>query len=103
MRRQSLFFIAFCCSIVIVFGCNQKGSDPNTSGPGPGPAAVTGPPPKLEAKVKLAVLVVFDQMRGDYLAKWKPLFGSGGFTRLQNEGAWFEHCYYPYEIGRAHV
>ena len=47
-------------------------------------------------KVKLAVLVVFDQMRGDYLDKWRPLFGPGGFDRLQTDGAWFDHCYYPY-------
>ncbi len=47
-------------------------------------------------KVKLAVLVVFDQMRGDYLEKWRGLFGQGGFARLQSEGAWFTHCYYPY-------
>ena len=33
---------------------------------------------------KLVVLVVFDQMRGDYIAKWKPFFGTD-------------------EIGRAHV
>jgi len=48
------------------------------------------------AKVKLAVLVVFDQMRGDYLERWKPLFGTNGFARLQRDGAWFTHCHYPY-------
>ncbi|MCI0704646.1 MAG: alkaline phosphatase family protein [Planctomycetia bacterium] len=48
------------------------------------------------AKVKLAVLVVFDQMRGDYLERWQPLFGPNGFVRLQREGAWFTHCHYPY-------
>jgi hypothetical protein len=47
-------------------------------------------------RVKLAVLVVFDQMRGDFLEKWKPLFGNGGFARLQTDGAWFPKCYYPY-------
>ena len=45
---------------------------------------------------KLVVLVVFDQMRGDYLKKWQPLFGDGGFKRLQTEGAWFTNCHYPY-------
>jgi predicted AlkP superfamily pyrophosphatase or phosphodiesterase len=47
-------------------------------------------------RVKLAVLVVFDQMRGDYLERWRALFGQAGFTRLQTEGTWFTHCYYPY-------
>jgi predicted AlkP superfamily pyrophosphatase or phosphodiesterase len=45
---------------------------------------------------RLAVLLVFDQMRGDYLQKWQPLFGEGGFKRLQSQGAWFTNCHYPY-------
>jgi hypothetical protein len=60
--------------------------------PPPTPAAVAPDQPR----VKLAVLVVFDQMRGDYLEKWRGLFGKRGFARLQNEGAWFTHCHYPY-------
>ena len=48
------------------------------------------------AHPKLVVLVVFDQMRGDYLKKWQPLFGDGGFKRLQSDGAWFTNCHYPY-------
>jgi predicted AlkP superfamily pyrophosphatase or phosphodiesterase len=53
-------------------------------------------PPPAEPRVKLAVLVVFDQLRGDFLERWKPLFGRDGFARLQSEGAWFRHCHYPY-------
>jgi predicted AlkP superfamily pyrophosphatase or phosphodiesterase len=47
---------------------------------------------------KLVVLVVFDQMRGDYIDRWKPLFGPDGFARLQADGAWFVNCHYPYAI-----
>src|SRR5262245_14752094 len=47
-------------------------------------------------KPRLAVIVVFDQMRGDYPAKWQKLFGQGGLRRLQEEGAWFTNCHYPY-------
>jgi len=57
---------------------------------------ISRPAPPQERKVKLAVLVVFDQMRGDFLARWRPLFGKNGFARLQRDGAWFTHCYYPY-------
>jgi hypothetical protein len=46
--------------------------------------------------VKLAVVLVFDQMRGDFVEKWRPLFGARGFQRVQNGGAWFANCYYPY-------
>ena len=58
--------------------------------PAPAPREVGKP------RVKLAVLVVFDQMRGDFLERWRPLFGAGGFARLQTDGAWFTNCYYPY-------
>ncbi len=44
----------------------------------------------------MAIIVVFDQLRGDYLVKWQHLFGEGGFKRLQTEGAWFTNCHYPY-------
>ncbi|TMQ30186.1 MAG: alkaline phosphatase family protein, partial [Planctomycetota bacterium] len=53
------------------------------------PAAAQGPP-------RLAVLIVFDQMRGDYLKRWQKLYGTGGFRRLCTEGAWFTNCHYPY-------
>jgi predicted AlkP superfamily pyrophosphatase or phosphodiesterase len=45
---------------------------------------------------KLVVVVVFDQLRGDYLTKWQPLFVEGGFNRLMKDGAHFTQCHYPY-------
>ncbi len=56
------------------------------------------PPPPLAEPAKLAVVIYFDQLRGDFLEKWQPLFGEGGFKRLQTEGAWFVDCHYPYGI-----
>src|SRR5262249_54320660 len=48
-------------------------------------------------KPRLAVLVVFDQLRGDYLQRWQELYApDGGFHRLHREGAWFQNCHYPY-------
>src|SRR5882724_8123219 len=44
----------------------------------------------------LVVLVVFDQLRGDYPKRWEELYGDGGFKRLMKEGAWFTDCHYPY-------
>jgi hypothetical protein len=44
----------------------------------------------------LAVLLIFDQMRGDYLTRWHKLFVKGGFQRLQKQGTWFQNCHYPY-------
>jgi predicted AlkP superfamily pyrophosphatase or phosphodiesterase len=51
--------------------------------------AESGPP-------KLAVLVYFDQLRGDYLTRWDGLYCDGGFHRLEKEGVWFQDCHYPY-------
>jgi hypothetical protein len=57
---------------------------------------------------RLAVLVYFDQLRGDYLTRWDTLFGDGGFHRLEKDGAWFPNCHYPYSdtvtaVGHASV
>jgi predicted AlkP superfamily pyrophosphatase or phosphodiesterase len=51
------------------------------------------PPP--ESRAKLAVLVVFGQMRSDYPTKWGPLFGTDGFARLDTRGAAYTNCSYP--------
>jgi hypothetical protein len=48
------------------------------------------------ARPRLAVLIVFDQMRADYLTRWESLFDKGGFGRLLKEGTWFQDCHYPY-------
>ncbi|HJT76500.1 MAG TPA: alkaline phosphatase family protein, partial [Gemmataceae bacterium] len=58
--------------------------------------AGAGPRPAPAGRPKLAVLVVFDQMRGDYPIRWRQLFGEGGFRRLAHDGAWFQDCHYPY-------
>src|SRR3954447_8066132 len=57
-------------------------------------AARDKPPPA--AKVRLAVLIVVDQLRGDYLMRWNHLFGDRGFRRMAREGTWYQNCYYPY-------
>lgn len=60
------------------------------------PVDIAEPTQDTITRPKLVVMVVFDQMRGDYIKKWEPLFGDGGFKRLQSEGAWFTNCHYPY-------
>jgi hypothetical protein len=59
-------------------------------------AASPAADPPAGPKVKLAVVVYFDQMRGDYLDRWKHLYGDGGFKRLTTDGASFTDCHYPY-------
>ncbi len=45
---------------------------------------------------KLVVLVVFDQMRGDYISKWAEHFGPSGFERIKKEGVWYSDVQIPY-------
>lgn len=48
------------------------------------------------ASPKLAVLIVIDQLRGDYPDRWRELFGPDGFNRIRREGVMFTQCHYPY-------
>ena len=58
----------------------------------------TDAPQPATPKPRLVVLVVFDQMRGDYPTRWKELYGAGGFERLMKEGTWYSNCHYPYGL-----
>src|SRR5450432_1874629 len=44
---------------------------------------------------KLVVLLVVDQMRADYVDKFRSQW-TGGLKRLVEEGAWFRDAAYPY-------
>ncbi|MBA4064326.1 MAG: hypothetical protein C0501_11560 [Isosphaera sp.] len=63
--------------------------DPPAGPPTPAPVAARPP-------AKLVVLVVFDQLHGDYLAKWAGHFGPDGFERLKREGVWYADAHVPY-------
>jgi predicted AlkP superfamily pyrophosphatase or phosphodiesterase len=51
--------------------------------------------PEKAARPKLVVLLVVDQMRGDYVDKFRGQW-TGGLKRLLREGAWFRAAAYPY-------
>jgi predicted AlkP superfamily pyrophosphatase or phosphodiesterase len=59
------------------------------------------PKPAMPEKVstskapKLVVMIVVDQMRADYVDKFRGQW-SGGLKRLVEEGAWFRAAAYPY-------
>lgn len=58
----------------------------------PAPAAKLS---KSSDKPKLVVLLVVDQMRADYVDKFRFQW-TGGLKRLVEEGAWFRDAAYPY-------
>ena len=47
-------------------------------------------------KPKLVVGIVVDQMRWDYLYRYKQLYSSNGFKRLLNEGFSCDNTFIPY-------
>ena len=51
-----------------------------------------------EARPALVVVLTIDQFRGDYLDRWMPYFGSGGFRRLLAEGANFTDARYRHNV-----
>ena len=59
-------------------------------------------------KPKLAVVLVIDQFRYEYLQRYDKFFGQGGFRRLQREGALFSNARYGHATtytgpGHAHI
>src|ERR1700719_4034778 len=63
----------------------------------PSPTKKSSVEPRKTAsdRPKLVVLLVVDQMRGDYVDKFLPQW-TGGLRRLVEEGAWFRDAAYPY-------
>ena len=49
-----------------------------------------------DARPKLVVIIVIDQMRGDYVERYRAKWGEGGFRLLMEKGANFTECYYDY-------
>lgn len=45
---------------------------------------------------RLAIILIIDQFRGDYLTRWRADFKERGFNLFLDHGAWFPDCYYDY-------
>jgi hypothetical protein len=71
-------------ALLVISGVMAVQAFPEASEEGPG------------EEPKLVVLIVFDQMKGDYLERWENLFDKDGLGKLLHEGAWFQNCHYPY-------
>src|SRR5262249_25103319 len=54
------------------------------------------PTPEPAPASKLVVLIVFDQMRGDYVERWAEAFGADGFERIKQHGVWYSNAHLPY-------
>src|SRR5713226_9483809 len=68
---------------------------PSTAAQAPPLRAAAPKAQQALAKPKLIVLLVVDQMRGDYVDKFLGQW-TGGLKRLVEEGAWFRDAAFPY-------
>src|ERR1700687_6344601 len=48
------------------------------------------------ARPKLVVVILIDQLRGDHLERYRDQFGAGGFRVFLDRGAYFTDCNYDY-------
>jgi predicted AlkP superfamily pyrophosphatase or phosphodiesterase len=60
------------------------------------PVSIAFSQTSVETKPKLVVGIVVDQMRQEYLYRFSPKFGNGGFKRLMNEGFMVRNAHYNY-------
>jgi predicted AlkP superfamily pyrophosphatase or phosphodiesterase len=58
--------------------------------------ASVAPPSAYNAHPKLAIIIVIDQFREDYLERYRSDFHGRGFRLFLNQGAYFPDCYYDY-------
>jgi predicted AlkP superfamily pyrophosphatase or phosphodiesterase len=70
----------FVLWVICLYRCRRKTSCRNQHAP----------------ETRLVVGIVVDQMRYDYLSRFKSKFGSGGFNRLVNEGFLCRNAQYSY-------
>ena len=90
LTRTSRWMIVSCAGWILVIGAtlaSHAWAQDN--------ASVHRAAPKLPERPKLVVLLVVDQMRGDYVDKFRGQW-NGGLKRLVQEGAWFRDAAYPY-------
>jgi len=92
MRRPTRTLAAtilavFCSAAALIL---TSSASPAQTKLAPRPAAA-----KPSARPKLVVLIVVDQMRGDYVDRFRHQW-SAGLKRLVDEGAWFHEAAYPY-------
>src|SRR5262252_4058340 len=86
----------FCLAVLlpaVVLANRAAAQTPHAAAPAK--PARKAAPAVSPSRPKLVVLLVVDQMRGDYIDKFEGQW-TGGLKRLVREGAWFREAAYPY-------
>src|ERR1700743_744730 len=88
-RRKIAFLLPLLLALSFSSALAQSPEPVTKPKPRPAPESAAPAPPKL------VVLLVVDQMRGDYIDKFRYQW-AGGLKRLVDEGAWYRAAAYPY-------
>ena len=86
--RRSVLFITLSATLAVA-------APPPAAAQKPSRAHAPAANHSASARPKLVVVLVVDQMRGDYVDKFRGQW-TGGLKRLLQEGAWFRSAAYPY-------
>ncbi|HEX4609073.1 MAG TPA: alkaline phosphatase family protein [Urbifossiella sp.] len=86
----------FLIPVAVLFVAGAAGGVWYVTRPTADPAHPGDPAAPPAGPGRLVVVVVFDQFRGDYLARWADQFGPDGFERLKREGVWYADAHLPY-------
>lgn len=101
MTRFFASLLAFLFVVPVAFARSHSDT---TSDPHPVAAArhttakdaALPPPSAYNDHPRLAIILVIDQFRGDYLERWRADFKNRGFSLFLDHGAYFPDCYYDY-------
>jgi predicted AlkP superfamily pyrophosphatase or phosphodiesterase len=92
MARSGVLFLAAALAATGVARGRAQSAVEEKEAPAPRKVGTAG---GKAARPKLVVVIVVDQMRGDYVDKFRGQW-QGGLKRLVEEGAWFRDAAYPY-------
>ena len=102
MRRFLTFLLAFALAAPAAFARSHSDAQSDTHAASPAHHAAAAkdtsvpPPSAYNDHPKLAIILVIDQFRGDYLDRWRADFKNRGFNLFLQKGAYFPDCYYDY-------
>jgi predicted AlkP superfamily pyrophosphatase or phosphodiesterase len=102
MRRFSSCLLVFALATPLAFARAHSDTPPDPHSAAARRAAaraakeVPPPPSAYNDHPKLAIILVIDQFRGDYLDRWRADFKNHGFNLFLQKGAYFPDCYYDY-------
>ena len=91
-KKSGILLIAAVLGTMCSPDCRAQSTETKKEMPA---ARKTGTTIAKLTRPKLVVMIVVDQMRGDYVDKFRGQW-NGGLKRLVNEGAWFRDAAYPY-------